>query len=105
MSNEHERQPHAAMDGCSRTKKAQKIERLLSMVCSVPVSRVLEVGTGAGFIAAHFAALAGPRCIVHAVDVLDQRRTREGFEFSLVTDTTLAFEDASFGICISNHVI
>lgn len=104
MSNEQECQPHVAMDGHSRTKKAKKIKRLLSMVFSVPGSRVLEAGTGAGFIAAHFAVLLGPRGIVHAVDVVDQRRAREGFEFTLVTDTTLPFGDASFDICISNHV-
>jgi SAM-dependent methyltransferase len=105
MKPELSRQPHASLDESSRIGKAKKIAYLLATECKIPGSRVLEVGTGSGFIAAHFASLVGPRGHVHAVDLADQRQTTEGFDFDLVTDTTLPFEDKSFDICISNHVI
>lgn len=99
------RKPHAALDAASRTRKAMKIEPLLSLVSTLQGAQVLEVGTGAGFIAAYFASRVGPTGAVSAVDVMDQRQVREGFEFKLVRDTSLPFEDASFDICVSNHVL
>ena len=88
-----------------RLKKAQKVERLLSAVCDIDAAQVLEVGTGSGVIAAHFAAIVGTQGSVHAVDVIDQRRVSAGFDFQLVKDTSLPFDDGTFDICISNHVI
>jgi SAM-dependent methyltransferase len=99
------RRPHASLDAKSRIKKARKIEQLLSSVCNFSGARILEVGTGSGFIAEYFATLAGPEGRVHAVDLIDQRKTTTGFVFTLVSDTTLPFDDDSFDICISNHVL
>ncbi|MCP5414852.1 MAG: methyltransferase domain-containing protein [Chromatiaceae bacterium] len=105
MRDGEERQPHASLDQNSRIKKAAKIERLLSKVCCVPGSRVLEVGTGSGIIAGHFSTVVGEQGSVHAVDVVDQRQIRTGFNFQLVANTSLPFDDDEFDICISNHVI
>src|SRR5690606_9235376 len=38
-------------------------------------------------------------------DVRDVRIAKEGYEFSLVSGTTLLFDDLKFDVVISNHVI
>ena len=48
-------------------------------------------------------ALAGSR--VWAVDVVDERQTQDGFEFRLVSGTDTEFDDRSFDLIVSNHVI
>lgn len=99
------RRPHAALDTGHRSLKARKIERLLGEVCSPGGAQLLEVGTGSGVIAAHFVAVVGAMGRVNAVDVTDQRQVTAGYDFQVVTDTTLPFNDATFDICISNHVM
>jgi SAM-dependent methyltransferase len=42
---------------------------------------------------------------VAAVDVYDERITREGFDFIQVSDTDLPFHDRAFDLAVSNHVI
>jgi ubiquinone/menaquinone biosynthesis C-methylase UbiE len=42
---------------------------------------------------------------VEVVDVCDIRLERGGYRFSLAADTKLPFEDASFDVVLSNHVI
>jgi SAM-dependent methyltransferase len=101
-----QRSPHAALNLQGRWPKAVKIERLLHLDDSAKRSfRLLEIGTGSGAIAHYFACRSGLRCDVDAVDVVDQRKVRDGYEFQLVRDTTLPFETARFDIVISNHVI
>jgi len=99
------RRGYASADSERRMLKAQKIEALLSTLCPVDGARVLEVGTGAGYIAAHFAQRVGPRGQVQAVDVTDTRKVHQGYQFQRVDDTTLPFDHATFDICISNHVL
>lgn len=100
------RQPHAALDSMGRAPKAEKIYRLLGVDGLPRPLRVLEVGCGSGIIAAYFAWQLGARGgQVSAVDVMDQRVTREGYQFQRVDGTDLPFEDASFDVVISNHVI
>lgn len=99
------RQPHAVLDLSSRGKKALKIERLLDLKARKEPMKVLEIGTGSGGIAHYFATHPVLRCEVTAVDVVDQRRVREGFVFRLVDGTTLPFDDEAFDVVISNHVI
>ncbi len=99
------RRGYASADADRRIRKARKIQALLSGVCQIDGARVLEIGTGAGYIAAHFADQVGPAGRVHAVDVNDTRKIQRGYYFQRVDDTTLPFPDATFDICISNHVI
>ena len=66
--------------------------------------RLLEIGTGSGAIAAEFASTIRGGTVV-AVDVLDQRILRAGYEFRLVDGPELPFADGSFDIVVSNHVI
>ena len=99
------RQPHAVLDLPSRRHKGLKIERLLDLQrLSRPV-RLLEIGTGSGGIAHYFATHPTLRCEVTAVDVVDQRLIRDGYDFRLVHDTALPFADGVFDVVLSNHVI
>jgi SAM-dependent methyltransferase len=66
--------------------------------------RVLDVGTGSGFIAASLAERVGPAGSVVAVDVVEKRQVSDGFEFTPVAGTTLPFPDQSFDIVLSNHL-
>jgi SAM-dependent methyltransferase len=100
-----ERQPHAVLDAASRNTKALKIERLLDLVNRPQPVRVLEIGTGSGGIAHYFANHDAMRCEVVAVDVVDNRRVSDGYEFHLVRGVALPFADANFDVVVSNHVI
>ena len=93
---------HAVLDFSSRTRKALKIERLLREYRKTDIRRVLEVGTGGGHIARHFAALGAA---VHAIDVNDERQVLDGYAFQLVAGTELPFGDGFFDLVISNHVV
>ena len=99
------RQPHAVLDLPSRRMKGLKIERLLGLDKRPQPIRLLEIGTGSGGIAHYFGTHPTLRCVVTAVDVVDQRLIRDGYEFRLVHDTRLPFADASFDVVLSNHVI
>lgn len=100
-----ERRPYAILDRPSRLLKAEKIARLVGGPECVQGARLLDVGCGSGHIAAALAALAGPDGDVCAVDVKDQRLTRDGFSFHVVEGTSLPFEDGAFDVVVSNHVI
>lgn len=105
MNNISLRQSHAALDMRSRQAKARKIEAILSTKLKLTDARVLDVGAGSGIIANHMSQCVGPDGQVVAVDVMDQRQVQNGFRFVQVTDTRLPFEDASFDVVISNHVM
>ncbi|MBI5938600.1 MAG: methyltransferase domain-containing protein [Betaproteobacteria bacterium] len=98
-------QPHAVLDLPSRFGKALKIERLLGLSTRHQPLRLLEIGTGSGGIAHYFATHHSLNCDVTAVDVIDQRQIREGYRFVQVADTRLPFDEASFDVVLSNHVI
>jgi SAM-dependent methyltransferase len=100
-----ERQPHAILDHESRLLKARKIARLVERVRPLEGARLLDIGAGSGYIASALSELVGPGGRVAAVDVNDQRRTNEGYEFVQVDGTTLPFEDGAFDVVLSNHVI
>lgn len=100
-----ERSPHAVLDLPSRANKALKIERLLGLEPTATPLRLLEIGTGSGGIAHYFANHSALRCEVTAVDVVDQRLIKEGFDFRLVESIALPFADESFDVVITNHVM
>jgi SAM-dependent methyltransferase len=99
------RQPHAVLDTGSRLAKAAKLERLLDGRVELDGARVLDVGTGSGVIAASLAERVGPNGRVVGVDLVDQRVATAGYEFLQVSDTTLPFEDGSFDLVLSNHIL
>lgn len=94
---------HAILDICSRESKAKKIVALVERNGAPCFRRVLEVGTGSGYIASYFSRRS--EIEVHAVDVTDERQITEGFQFQCVQGTILPFTDDSFDFVISNHVV
>lgn len=105
MATVPERRPHAALELDGRYRKGLKIERLLGLPAARNSFRLLEVGAGSGGISAYFANHPSRRFDVDAVDVVDNRQVMEGFRFALVQGTALPFDDESFDIVVSNHVI
>lgn len=103
--NQIRKRSHAVLNVESRRLKAIKIERLLGLSQKASRLRVLEIGTGAGVIAHHFGTHPKLQCVVTAVDIVDERRVHEGFEFRLIHDTNLPFPLGAFDVVISNHVI
>lgn len=99
------RLPHASLETDSRLRKAKKIAAIVRKRIALKGASVLEIGTGAGAMAAHFASLVGRDGQVVATDVHDQRLTREGFAFYQVDDVALPFADSKFDLVIYNHVI
>lgn len=102
---ERARLPHVVLDADSRVLKARKIVELLGRERFMRARAVLEIGCGSGVISSTLAQLGAPGLRVLAVDVVDSRVTKEGYEFHLVDGTRLPFETCSFDIVISNHVI
>lgn len=100
-----ERQPHAVLDLPSRRLKALKIERLLALDRYRGPFELLEIGTGSGGIAHYFANHQTLNCQVTAVDIVDQRSVREGYDFITVDGTELPFSEHQFDVVLSNHVI
>lgn len=94
---------HAILDMRSREHKAKKIATLVGRNGKTSFCKVLEIGTGSGFIAAYFSQLNAVE--VHAVDIADERQINEGFQFQRVEGTTLPFADETFDLVISNHVV
>jgi SAM-dependent methyltransferase len=96
---------HVDVNMSLRTLKAVKIEKLLNLGKQQRGGTLLEVGTGSGGIAHYFASKTDLDLAVSAVDVEDNRQVFDKFDFHVVDGCILPFEDASFDIVISNHVI
>jgi SAM-dependent methyltransferase len=99
------RAPHAVLDVASRRRKARKIAAIVETDRPLTGSRILDVGTGAGVIAASLAEAVGEHGEVHSVDVVDVRVETDGYEFHLADGVTLPFPDDAFDVVISNHCI
>lgn len=93
---------HAILDATSRKRKAEKIVRVLNKKTNLSRARVLDVGTGAGYIAHHVAQHARA---VTSVDLVDERKITDGYTFVRVQDETMPFASSTFDVVVSNHVI
>jgi SAM-dependent methyltransferase len=100
-----ERLPHAILDRERRLAKGRKIAKIIGDQLSLEGAIILDVGTGGGYIAEYFGELAGPEGRVVGVDRTRQLADDSVVEFHQVTDARLPFEEATFDLIISNHVI
>jgi ubiquinone/menaquinone biosynthesis C-methylase UbiE len=105
MQDSDFRSPHANLDLAARSAKARKILQLVHGRVELKGARVLEVGTGSGVIAEALKQEVGSGGEVWAVDIVDQRVHRDDVQFVPVADTKLPFEDGSFDLAVSNHVV
>jgi 2-polyprenyl-3-methyl-5-hydroxy-6-metoxy-1,4-benzoquinol methylase len=90
--------------GLDRTAKALMIDAILASDRGHGIKGldVLDIGCGNGGISSFFAR----ENRVTGVDVVDRRAGRSAaFEFVLIPSEALPFEDASFDVVISHHVI
>jgi ubiquinone/menaquinone biosynthesis C-methylase UbiE len=86
----------------SRHKKATKIIRLISERKPLKGTTVLDIGTGAGYIAHELSKYAKE---VHSTDIVDDRKIKAGYKQEIVKDETLPYKDKTFDVVISNHVL
>jgi ubiquinone/menaquinone biosynthesis C-methylase UbiE len=105
MTGVSQRQSHAPTDLSSRIAKGQKIAQLLKLDQLKQPLRVLDIGTGSGGIAHYFGTHEQLHCEVISVDVVDERKIFDGYDFVQLTGIDLPFESGSFDVVISNHVI
>jgi SAM-dependent methyltransferase len=66
---------------------------------------MLEIGCGSGGISHWFGTAGQMGWDVHALDVEDVRLVHDGYSFQVVRDVSLPFDDESFDVVVSNHVI
>lgn len=93
---------HAILDAASRRRKAVKIAAIVSGHRQLADADLLDIGTGSGHIADEFTRQVKR---VVSVDLNDERDVREGYEFIKVDGAALPFDDDSFDIVVSNHVV
>lgn len=93
---------HAILDAESRKKKASKIAAIVSQRTDLAKAEVLDIGTGSGHIAAGLSAYTKA---ITSVDVVDERKVEQGYDFVLVEDEKLPFKDRTFDVVISNHIV
>lgn len=93
---------HARLDTQSRHEKAAKIITVVSKYADFAQANVLDIGTGAGILAADFAKRAKS---VTSVDMFDERIERAGYKFIKVDNEELPLEGSFFDIVVYNHVI
>ena len=97
------RRSHVVGGEHSRCSKARKVLALLGEAVPPSGGSLLDIGAGSGWMSHFFAELAG--LSVTAVDVADQREVRDGFVFRVVDGVDLPFDDGSFDLVVSNHVV
>ena len=105
LSKSRDRRTHAILDRESRQAKAAKIIWTLVRERPLAGSRVLDIGTGSGTIAAELAMQVGATGRVVSVDVEDVRVDRDGYAFQVLDGERLPFADGSFDVVVSNHVV
>jgi SAM-dependent methyltransferase len=105
MQIKQTRQPHATLELQSRRPKAQKIEQLLELSNLKQPINMLEIGCGSGGIAHYFATHPILKIQVTAIDTHDNRQIHDGYMYYSVKSTELPFDNDSFDVVITNHVI
>lgn len=96
---------HVCADEASRRAKAAKIRRLIETRVPLHGATVLDIGAGSGVIASSLAQAVGSNGSVTSVDVIDARTVRDGYTFHRIDSVSLPFDNNTFDVVISNHVI
>jgi SAM-dependent methyltransferase len=96
---------HVVFDKESRFKKAKKIINLLETITNLNDKIILDIGTGSGYISSYIGQFAGKGVKVFSVDITDNRKTKEGFEFEIFSGDDIPYANNKFDIVITNHVI
>lgn len=96
---------HSRPDLELRRRKARKIVALVERRRPMAGARALEVGTGSGAIAAELARATGPDGAVESIDTVDTRMEVGGYGFRTTEGVRLPFDDGSFDVVVSNHVV
>lgn len=91
-----------AKDKAGRLKKAEKIVNVIDKHKKLKGKRVLDIGTGAGYIS-HVLSRHAKK--VDSVDIVDDRLIKDGYTQTLVSDETLPFKDKTFDVVVTNHVL
>lgn len=86
----------------SRKIKAKKIISILKEFKDLKESTVLDIGVGFGVITSELAKHCAK---VVGIDVVDARKSMEGYEFKKVKDAHLPFKNDCFDIVVSNYVL
>jgi len=93
---------HARLEELSRHKKSKKIISILSKFRDLKNCSILDIGTGSGHIINDISKLCKS---ASSVDLYDERMIKSGYSFKKIDDEHLPFENNTFDIVISNHVI
>ena len=93
---------HAILDTESRKRKAKKIADILKEFDELADKKILDVGTGSGHIANHLGEYSKN---VTSIDIHDERRIKDGYEFVKVKDENIPLSSSSYDVVVSNHVI
>lgn len=93
---------HAILEKSSRIRKAKKILAILKIKKNLSESCLLDIGTGSGQIAHELSRSIKK---VTSVDLVDERKEKRGYNFQTVKNEILPFEDGSFDIVVTNHVV
>jgi len=86
----------------SRMKKANKIISILNENCDLSNCKILDIGTGSGYIIHQISKNCKE---AYSVDLEDDRKIKEGYIFKKVVDERIPFKDNTFDVVISNYVI
>ena len=92
---------YAASEESSRIRKAEKIAKILSRRKDLKKSRILDIGSGSGYLG----RLMKQQSVDYVgIDFVDERRVKD-FDFIRADALRIPLKDASFDIIVCNHVI
>lgn len=93
---------HASLEEDTRKRKAKKLISILSAFANLKQCSILDIGTGSGHIAHELSLLCKS---VISVNLNDERVVKDGYQFIQIEDEYLPFEDETFDVVVSNHVV
>lgn len=93
---------HASLEEDTRKRKAKKLISILSSFANLKQCSILDIGTGSGHIAHELSLLCKS---VISVNLNDERVVKDGYRFIQIEDEYLPFEDETFDVVVSNHVV